>query len=350
MDNDRLKKYSRQELSAFCLQISLLLGTGVPLDEGFSIMAEDSDNPLEQKMLNQLSKLIEDGKPLYAALEEVGGYPDYVVRLSQLGGETGTLDTIMKSLADYYAKEHRIWKNIKDAMTYPSVMIVMLLVMLTVLFTKVMPIFVEVYAQLGAVIPNFAQAAMRIGGVCSVILLILCGVLLLLMGFLYLASQSGKKIALMDKILHVIQDHSKVSALISKRRFSSALALTWRSGLEWEKGFTLAEGLLADGAMKTKLQHAVGDLEQSDGYYETLKSTGLYSGFHLQMLKVGIRSGHPDMIMEEIANDYDQQADEAIDHMIARFEPAVVAVLAVAVGTVLLSVVFPLLGVLSAVG
>ena len=84
--------------------------------------------------------------------------------------------------------------------------------------------------------------------------------------------------------------------------------------------------------------------------FQHLASTGLFSGFYIQMIKVGSRSGHLDRVMEEISGDYEEAADASIDNMIARFEPTIVAVLAVSVGLVLLSVMLPLVGVLSAIG
>ena len=90
-------------------------------------------------------------------------------------------------------------------------------------------------------------------------------------------------------------------------------------------------------------------LELGESYYEALKETGMFSGFYIQMIKVGTRSGHLDSVMEEISNDYEEITDTAIDNMIARFEPTIVAVLAVSVGLVLLSVMLPLAGVLSAI-
>ena len=89
---------------------------------------------------------------------------------------------------------------------------------------------------------------------------------------------------------------------------------------------------------------------RSEGYYQSMKDTGLFSGFYIQMIKVGSRSGHLDRVMEEISGDYEEAADASIDNMIARFEPTIVAVLAVSVGLVLLSVMLPLVGVLSAIG
>ena len=111
------RPYSCSQLSAFCLQISLLLEAAVPLDEGFSIMAEGA----------------ELGDPCFKVLEDTGVFPAYVVRMAKLGQETGTLDQMMKSLSDYYEKEDRLIKAVKNAVTYPAMMILMLLVVLFVL-------------------------------------------------------------------------------------------------------------------------------------------------------------------------------------------------------------------------
>ena len=100
------KQYSARELSAFCLQISILLHAAIPLDEGLSVMAEDAEGEAEKKRLFQMAEEAELGSPFSAVMEKIGGYPSYVVRMARLGEETGTLDQIMGSLAEYYEKEH----------------------------------------------------------------------------------------------------------------------------------------------------------------------------------------------------------------------------------------------------
>jgi len=91
-------------------------------------------------------------------------------------------------------------------------------------------------------------------------------------------------------------------------------------------------------------------LQEGTSYFEAMKQTGLFSGFHVQMIKVGTRSGRLDEVMSEISEDYEQQADASIDNMIARLEPTMVAVLAIVVGLILLSVMLPLAGVLAGIG
>ena len=302
-------RYSYEELSAFCLQISLLLEAAVPLEEGLAIMAEDAAAQSEKDMLLYMAEGVELGDPFFKVMEDTGVFPAYVVRMAKLGQQTGTMDQMMKSLSDYYEKEYRLLRAIKNAVTYPVMMVVMLLVVLFVLFSKVMPVFNKVYEQLGARMPPVAASAMRLGGWLS-----------------------GGALA------------------VANRRFTSVLALTLKSGMELEKGMDLAKELVENESVAVRIGKCSEQLQTGESYYQAMKDTGLFSGFYVQMIKVGTRSGHLDSVMDEISQDYEEMADTAIDDMIARFEPTIVAVLAISVGLVLLSVMLPLVGVLSAIG
>ena len=130
----------------------------------------------------------------------------------------------------------------------------------------------------------------------------------------------------------------------------SVLALTLKSGMEFEKGLELAGELVDNGKVAAQIEKCGRTLETGASYYQAMKETGLFSGFYVQMIKVGSRSGRLDAVMEEISEDFEQAADQSMDNMLARFEPTIVAVLAVSVGLVLLSVMLPLVGVLAAIG
>lgn len=350
MSNKKEKLYSYQELSAFCLQISLLLSSAVPLDEGLSVMSEDAASEEEKEMLIHMAEGVELGDPFFKVMEETGVFPQYVVKMAKIGQQTGTLDQMMDSLAKYYEKEHYLMKNIKNAITYPIIMVFMLLVVLVVLFVKVMPIFEEVYVQLGAQLSPVSSSAIRLGGVFSIAVLLIACVLVVVLGGIYLASRFGKTFRMIENMQDRIKRKSKIALAVANRRFTSVLALTLKSGMEMEKGLDLAEELVENSRVQERIKKCGRDLTGGSNYYQAMKDTGLFSGFHIQMIKVGTRSGHLDSVMDEISKNYEQQADAAIDNMIARFEPTMVAVLAVAVGMILLSVMLPLAGILSAIG
>ena len=338
-------QYSYQELSAFCLQIGLLLEAAVPLDEGLAIMAEDAGCEDEKQLLLYMAEGAELGDPFFKVLEDAGTFPLYVVRMAKLGQQSGTLDQMMKSLSDYYEKEYRLLVNVKNALTYPIMMVVMLLVVLFVLFSKVMPVFDQVYEQLGAKMSPAARSAIRLGGLFSGVALIAAAVF-----GIWAASRFGHRISLVDKMVNYVKCHSRIALAIANRRFTSVLALTLKSGMEFEKGLELAGELVDNGKVAAQIEKCGRTLETGASYYQAMKDTGLFSGFYVQMIKVGSRSGRLDAVMEEISEDFEQAADQSMDNMLARFEPTIVAVLAVSVGLVLLSVMLPLVGVLAAIG
>ena len=343
-------QYSYQELSAFCLQIGLLLEAAVPLDEGLAIMAEDAGCEDEKQLLLYMAEGAELGDPFFKVLEDAGTFPLYVVRMAKLGQQSGTLDQMMKSLSDYYEKEYRLLVNVKNALTYPIMMVVMLLVVLFVLFSKVMPVFDQVYEQLGAKMSPAARSAIRLGGLFSGAALIAAAVIALAVFGIWAASRFGHRISLVDKMVNYVKCHSRIALAIANRRFTSVLALTLKSGMEFEKGLELAGELVDNGKVAAQIEKCGRTLETGASYYQAMKDTGLFSGFYVQMIKVGSCSGRLDAVMEEISEDFEQAADQSMDNMLARFEPTIVAVLAVSVGLVLLSVMLPLVGVLAAIG
>lgn len=344
------KQYSARELSAFCLQISILLHAAIPLDEGLSVMAEDAAWDEEKKILLKMAEEAEMGIPFSKVLENAGVYPPYVIRMARLGEETGNLDQIMESLAEYYEKEHILIKNIKNAVTYPVIMIFMLLIVLLVLFTKVMPVFENVYKQLGAEMSPVSLVATKLGGIfCTAGLAV--GILLALTaGAVWLFGRKGKRVPAAQQLILLIKRRSRIALSIANRRFTSVLALTLHSGLELQKGMELAGELVDNPGVEEKIKACAEELDAGTDYYTAIKNTGLFKGFYVQMIKVGTRSGRLDSVMTEISKNYEEEADAAMEHMIGRFEPTVVAVLAIAVGLILLSVMLPLIGVLSAVG
>lgn len=344
------KVYTGRELSAFCLQVSILLKAAVPLDEGLYLMAEDAPTEEEKKLLHTMGEDVELGDPFFESLERTGAFPPYVVRMAKLGQQSGTLDQMMESLADYYEKEYYMMKNIRNAITYPVMMVGMLLIVLFVLFTRVMPVFEQVYAQLGVQMSPLSQAASRLGGILSGVALVVFVLLAVAVTVAAIAAGAGKELTIAHKLMERLKRNSKTALAAAGRRFTAVLALTIRSGMELDKGMELARELVDNSKVAEKIDVCSEKLQMGEGYYEAMKESGLFSSFHIQLIKVGVRSGKMDEVLQNISDDYEQQADASIDAMVARLEPTLVAVLAVAVGLILLSVMLPLAGILAGVG
>ena len=204
--------------------------------------------------------------------------------------------------------------------------------------------------QLGVQLSPISLAASRFGGIFSGAALVLFALVALMALAASVAAGAGHAFAWVEKLKDLVKRNNKTMLAVAGRRFTSVLSLTLQSGMELEKGMELAQELVDNSRIAATIKECAAQLQDGVSYFEAMKQTGLFSGFHIQMIKVGTRSGRLDEVMDSISNDYEQQADASIDNMIARLEPTMVAVLAVVVGLILLSVMLPLAGVLAGIG
>lgn len=347
--NEKTITYKGPSLSGFCMQISILLKSAVPLYEGLRVMAEDEADPRKKELLTAFSDQARMGLPFSQTVKESGCFPDYVVNMALLGERTGLLDVTMERLAAHYEKEYQLSETIRRAVTYPATMILMLLIILFVLFTKVMPIFAGVYEQLGAAISPGGLIAIRLGSVLSGAALVFFALLTLLFLAFWIMKKYGRHTRWTFAVLDRIKSRSVISQSAAFRRFCSVMAMSLQCGVSMPEACRIAEHLVDHPAIGKKVKACSGFLSSGISFYESVKQAGLFTGFQLQLIRVGSRTGHLERIMDGLTEDYDQKASDSIDHMIARLEPTIVSILAVAVGLVLLAVMLPLAGALSSI-
>ncbi len=339
-----------RELSAFCMEVAMLLDAAVSLDEGIYTMAADATNKEEKELLEKIAEELEIGTPFPDALIMTEAFPEYVVNMARVGSETGNLDIVMRSLAEYYSRESQMAQSIKSALTYPILMVFVLVLVFFVLLTKVMPIFESIYEQMGTQLSDVAKSAIHIGGIVSgaaiVIILAAAGIGV----FAALMNKSGHQLSWAENLASFVLERSAIATAMSRRRFAAALALSVKSGVDMHRGLEMAEALISQKKMKAAAEKCLDTFEDTSEIGKSLEISGMFGGMEMQLIKVGIKAGRLDLTMEQLAQRYEQQADERIDSIIGHFEPTMVAVLAVVVGLVLFSVMMPLIGIMSSIG
>ena len=131
-------------LSGFCMQVSLLYQAAVPLYEGLSVMAEDARSDEEKEILTEMANNLRMGFSFSETIKKANCFPSYTEEMVLLGEQTGTLDVTLDGLASHYEKEQKLAESLRRTLTYPTMMISMLFVILFVLFVKIMPVFTDV--------------------------------------------------------------------------------------------------------------------------------------------------------------------------------------------------------------
>ena len=157
------KQLSQSEITSFCTQIAMLIEAGITPYDSIHILLNDAKTAAGKKIYEQILEELKKGEAFHTALASTGLFPDYCLHLIMLGEESGNLDNCLQSLALYYEKEENISKSIRNAISYPLLMIIMMFIVIYILVSKVLPIFSQVFSDLGSEMTGFAATLSSLG-------------------------------------------------------------------------------------------------------------------------------------------------------------------------------------------
>ena len=160
-------KLTARELSNFCGQMGMLLHSGISTAEGLHILCDESKTDADRQILTPLIRSVEENGSLSRALDESGIFPTSMTAYVRTGEETGCLDEIMESLSSHYEQEEEISGQIRSAVTYPLLMLGMMAVVILVLLIKVLPVFQQVFNQMGMEMNGVSRGLLNAGNVIS---------------------------------------------------------------------------------------------------------------------------------------------------------------------------------------
>lgn len=341
------KPLSNLEISSFCGQMAMILKSGISALEGISILLEDAQTPEEKSLLAAIYDTMLETGALHPSLDETNVFPDYMLQMIKIGEETGTLDEVMDSLDRHYSREEAISQSIKNALTYPLIMIGMMFLVVIVLMTKVMPVFNQVFHQLGREMSGLSRGILLLGNALSRYATVFIGIgiaIILLLVYLTRTKQGRKMLV---QFGHHFRFSREIYNKMSACRFAGGMSLVLRSGLNPERGLEFSENLIYDEIFLNKIVSCKKMLEEGIDLAEAFKKTGMFTGVYARMVSVAGKAGLMDEVMGQIADQYEEEVDEKITSFISVLEPTLVVILSVIVGIILLSVMLPLLGIMA---
>ncbi len=345
------KVFDASYISAFCMEMYLIIRAGISFSEGVGLLRDDEQDSNRRAVLDRLYQQLEIGEPLAAAMRSVEAFPAYVVEMVGIGQNTGHLERVFHALAGYYERMEQLQKSIRNAVTYPAVLLGMMMVVVLVLLVKVLPIFQEVFHQLGAELSPVAKVLMQIGqflGQYGLVFLLLL-VAILIIGAVLLRKDENKD-KFIDWLLKATE-HWEISQLIASSRLADALVMTLSSGMNIDDSLDMVAQLVPSVSTQEKITQCKRDMLLEDmPFAEASLKNGLFAPVYCRMLAVGFRAGSIDVVMEEVARRYAEQVDDKMETMLNRIEPTMVIVMSALVGLILLSVMLPLMSIMTAIG
>ena len=269
-----------------------------------------------------------------------------MLEMVEIGEKTGNLDRVLQSLSRHYDRQAETAQSIRSAVLYPASLLCMMLLVVIVLFVKVLPIFEDVYRQLGTTMTGATAAVLRFGMSLTNHWPAIVLVMLALLAVLAVALLVEKSRRTLKKLFIP----ARIRRLIAEERFASAMAMTVANGFDLDDALSMSAKLCDDAAMVSSIDDCRRRVSAGIGLSHAAADSGVLQGSAARLLSVGVRTGSTDMVLGDIAERTQRRVLEETECWIGRIEPTLVIVMSVLVGGILLAVMLPLAGILTTLG
>ncbi len=342
------KTITNGELSSLTMELSMLLHAGIGVGDALSMLSGEDGY---RDLLDGMARRADEGEPLSQCLREGGRIPAYVCGLVEVGEETGRTEEALAALSRYYERRARLDRQVRSALLYPAVMLVLMLLVIAVLLVRVLPIFDDVYASLGGRLTGVAGGLLALGRGLDAAMPALWAALALAVvffgAFAGVESFRGRVLALWRRG----RGDRGVSRRMNNARLAQAMAMGMASGLPLERSMELAASLMEDvPPARARCEDCRARLEGGASLSAAMGESGLLPAGACRLLEIGQRGGTADAAMDKIARDLSEDGEAALEELISRVEPSLVLVCSILVGVILLSVMLPLMHIMSAIG
>ena len=335
-----------EEIGSVCMALSQLVHSGIGAADALVLLQTDERQPYLQQYLKNMADSIDSGNQLSTAFREAACFPAYVCTLLHVGEQVGRLEDTLDALSAYYQNRARLEAQLRSALLYPAVLLAVLLAVVTVLLVWVLPVFEQVYAQLGSGLTGIAAGLLALGIGIKRLLPVLLGIVVVLISVMLIPKVRLSAMRIIKRYTH----DRGVSGKINRARFMQALSLGISSGMSPAEAARLAASLAETPAFRHTCDCCLRLLEQGSSLPEALREAKLLSSAHCRLLEAGERSGRRETVMEALSQKLLEESEDALTQAVGKAEPTVVVVVCLLIGLVLVSVMLPLANVMSTIG
>jgi general secretion pathway protein F len=340
-----------REVGEFTQQLATLLGAGLPLDRSLQVLLELTENDRLKRMVTDVRERVREGGSLSDALEAQHGiFSRLYINMVRAGEIGGTLDQTLDRLTDYLDRSKDLKDSVISAMIYPVLLILLAAGSLILLLVYVIPQFTPIFDELGGDLPLITKMVLAVGGVLQNFWWGLVG-LTVIAYFLFrsMLADPPRRLSFDTRLL-AARWVGPLVAKLETARFSRTLGTLLVNGVPLLSAMSIARNVITNTRLREDVVEASREVKTGGGVARNLASGERFPRLALQMISVGEETGRLDSMLLKVADTFDRDVRNTIDRLLSVFTPVVTLLLAVMIGTIVLSVLLAILSINELVG
>lgn len=340
-----------KQVAVFAKQLSTLINAGVPLVQSMAILQKQTESAPMAEVIRKVRLEVEAGQPFSSAISQHPKVFDRLfVNLIRAGEVSGTLDLVLERVAAFQEKEMETRGRIKSAMTYPTTVLGIALLITYFLLTTVVPQFAGILIELGAPLPPITRMLIAISGFLQskvIFILIAVGLLVFAYNKIYSTPKGRYAIDGIKLKLPIVGNLQKKSAISS---FSRTFGLLMQSGVNIIEALDITRSTAGNVVIEEAIEGARDVVMVGEPMSASLATSPFFPGMVVSMISIGEETGGIDTMLGKVGDYYDREVDEAIDSLISAIEPLLMIFLGAVVGTIVAGMFLPMFSVMNAIG
>jgi type IV pilus assembly protein PilC len=337
-----------KDLAVFCRQFATMVNSGLPILRALAILAEQTDSKALEKVLTTVRIDVERGSSLSGAMaKHPKAFNDLFISMVKAGETGGVLDTVLLQLADTIENEVELRRKIKSAMTYPVVVVCLVLLILSAMLLFVVPQFNSIYASLGAQLPLPTRILLAASNITRskawlVILLAIGGVVAFNR---FKKTPRGRQEV--DRLKLKAPVFGALFHKVALARMASTFGMLLRAGVPILQALEIVKDTVNNKVVGGALEDVKLSVREGETIAHPLAKHAVFPPMVVQMLSVGEETGAVDTMLGKVADFYNSEVEAAVEALTSLIEPLLIAVIGGCVGAAVIALYMPMFDVIN---
>ncbi|MCK4496127.1 MAG: type II secretion system F family protein [Candidatus Aminicenantes bacterium] len=339
----QVQKVKLKDLAIFSRQLSVLIDAELPLIQSLNILAEQTKNKYFKRVIKDIRGDVEAGSTLNQAMKKFPKvFDNLFCNLVASGEQSGSLDIMLKRLAEYLEKIVKLRSQVRQAMIYPSAVLGFSVLVVIFMMWKIIPVFASIFIDLGASLPTLTLIILGISNfVQKYILFIFLGFIGLFFLFRYLKkTPTGRKV--FDRFLLSMPLFGKLFQKVGLSRVTRTLSTLLSGGVPMLESLEITSVTAGNVIIENNIMKSRALVAEGKSLTDAFKEVGQLPFMLIQMVGVGEATGTLDEMLAKLATFYDEEVETSVGALLSILEPILLIFVGLMVGTIVVSMYLPI--------
>lgn len=336
------KKFSDKNKEIFYRELCMLLKSGVDFKKALEILSNQSTNKFENQLINQIKNKVVEGRSIYESMRETGQFSPYEYYSIQIGEETRKLEEVLAELQKYFNRKIQMKRQIVSVLTYPTIVMLVTILVLYFMLNKVVPMFSSVFRQFGSELPKSTQIIIKISNHSGLIFTVLFLFIAGLMAMHFLLKEKESYRAFTTKLVLKIPHFGGLIRKIYISRFCQSMNLLLTSRTTLINSLSLTAKMIGFYPIEVAIEDIKENITRGISLSDSLKKHSVFENKMVSMVEVAEQVNQLDTMFERLSEQYNEEISHKTKMIGVVLEPMIIIVIGVIVGVIMVSMYAPM--------